>query len=186
MFAFIYLMYTLFPEKFKKIHTYIILILFSLALVNSYQAIRFRFKYCRTIIYGPNNEKIYSTQEKALPLIEFLDWSDNNTNPEDNILVYPEGPIVNILAKRKTNLMLYSLHSIFMDTFGPKNVIKAIGENNIEYIVYVTGKSVFPFANNNYYPEFEEYLNKNYRAIIKFPKSNVPAADSYTVYKLIK
>jgi hypothetical protein len=120
-------------------------------------------------------------KEYIEPLNSIADYIKTNTAPSDRILVYPEGEVINILTGRKTDNMLYSLHPIFIETFGQDNIVNRINNEKIEYIVYIEGLMEAVWAPGKY-EKLNNFIKSEYERIYFVPMTE--PLHGISLYKL--
>lgn len=122
--------------------------------------------------------------EKGLGLLldETVNYVKKHSQKSDKLLVYPEGVLVNYLTEREPDYMYYSLHPIFMETFGEDNVIQKIKENKIEYIMVINGVWNNDLFGKNDYHKFLKFVDTYYTFEKVFFIKNTTA--SILLYKL--
>lgn len=128
------------------------------------------------------NDNLMSTKVTNKSINVMVDYLKENTNLNDRVLVYPEGEIINFLAGRETDYMYYSLHPIFMETFGEKNVINRIRKEHIEYIIIVKGFGLPDFGTDNTYQDFENFVQNDY--YLSFVVKSFETENILYLYKL--
>lgn len=165
----------------KENYTAFLLILFSLIFFISHLSIRITLGYERLIGGGVN---LYSLSLYNKPLNDMAVYIRENTDNNDRLIVYPEGEIINILSERKPDYLYYSLHPIFMDTFGEDNVVERIETEKIEYIIFVKGfgQTNDLFGREEKYKNFELFVKNNYDHV--YTTKSVRKKDVLELYKL--
>jgi hypothetical protein len=112
---------------------------------------------------------IYAAQVHAPAFTELINYINENTAPEDIVLFYPEGSMINYLTNRQTDMKCYILHEHFTQTIGINQLIEHIKHNNVKYIVFVTG-----FLTPKHQPSgedratFRKFLEQNYKLTATF------------------
>ncbi len=120
---------------------------------------------------------IYTFKKDGEPIKYVSDFILNNTNPEDKIVIMPEGHIINFITDRKSDNYYYNLSPMFYDdVFGEKKVLSHFEQNPPEYFVILPinnieyGKSFFGI---DYAQNFYEMINKNYYKIDEHDKIKI-------------
>ncbi len=119
--------------------------------------------------YNANKKIIYSSPIKtemgridtsltwAKQSKRLLTFIEENTKEEDKILFLPEGCLFNFLSQRKTDMKMYVLDSIFIETLGEQKII-----NNLlqyKYIVILDGFGLGSFGESNFYKTQNKVTN---------------------------
>lgn len=168
------------PFEKERFTTFLVLF-FTIIFFVSHISIRMRVGDYKLIGV---NDNLTSIKVLSIPLNDMVSYLKTNTNENDRVLVYPEGEIINFLSGRKPDYMYYSLHPIFMDTFGEENVIKRIKSEKIEYIIMVEGFSMPKFGRTEDYNMFNNFVKENYIMIHSSQSSR--KKDGLYLYKLVK
>lgn len=94
------------------------------------------FKESRTIEYKtPLNQTIKLKEIFYKPVSETIEYINKNTNPDDTILILPEGAIINYLTNRQSNNSLYTLAPPNSETITDSKIIKLLENNPPNYII---------------------------------------------------
>lgn len=95
------------------------------------------------------------------------DYIIKNT-PEDAKIVYiPEGEMMNVLTNRKPDMMLYSLHQMFIEGFGEAYIENRILNAGVDYIVYSNISDAFSNQNISQYEWLMDFLDKKATPVYK-------------------
>lgn len=126
------------------------------------------FKTIATTQMQINDFKFSVKNKEILVFSPLNDWIEKNVEKDDEILVFPEGLGFYIVQNKKTDYMLYSLHNIFVQTFGDEYIKKRILNSKIKYIIDISefncgAKSLVSLFSKRKY--IEEILGKNARKI---------------------
>mgnify|MGYP004681535081 CR=1 FL=1 len=152
-------LFILMPEKFKK-YSCAMLIIWSL-------------------IVGANNINAYTKKDTTI-LDNTVDFVNNNTQPSDRVLVYPEGLKVNVLTGRGSDDKFYSLIPLYVETFGEDLITKRLDITKPEFIIttnYDTSAYYFHKFGEDYAVDIKKYITTNYTLIKK---------DDYAEYYKLK
>lgn len=74
-----------------------------------------------------------------------IDFLRTKTSPEDRVVIFPEGLVMNFLADRKSDDYYNSLLPLYIETFGEKRLINHFNQVKPEYIIFHS------FPTENYY-----------------------------------
>lgn len=165
--------------KLKEHYAIYILMLFVVIFYISHLNIRIQI----------GNDKLYGLNDNMTglkgfnkPVNEMVTYLKDNTNINDRVVVYPEGEIINFLSGRKPDYMYYSLHSIFIDTFGKENIIERFKKERFEYVIIVKGFSMPYFGTETSYDELNNFVENNYKLVYVTQSSR--KTDGLYLYKL--
>jgi len=93
------------------------------------------------------------------------------SKPKDRVLVLPEGLMVNYLADRKSDDMLYQLLPNHIEIMGEDNIVERMNQNPAEYVVLSSlttpsyGKTYFC---TDYATKICDFINANYEHLETF------------------
>lgn len=144
----------LISEKFKDrkinpliIPSYLILVTISLSLVFTHDLAK------KTEYISTPRGKLYiekSLHPSADKLIKYL---QTNTKKTDNVMIFPEGQLINFLTERKSDDVYGSLIPLYVETFGENKIIEHFKQAKPEYII---------FNNWNYHEYYYKYICNDY------------------------
>ena len=160
--AFLALISDIFKDKninYKAIGLYILLV----AGVLSYRNLSI-INVKSYLIQTPRG-KIYTTLQMGSASGELMDYIIKNTKKKDEIVILPEGVMINFLTGRKSDNFYTSLIPLYVEVFGDENLIKHFSETKPEYIIfnnYNTNEYYFPYICQDYAVSFCNFVAKNY------------------------
>ena len=131
-------------------------------------------------------EKLEMLEEYQKVSLSLLAWIEVNTNIEDKILVFPEGEIIPYLSSRKTDLILYSLHDVFIETFGVEFIKKQILDSGIKYIFDISefGYNGAILSKHTYKTNYIiNLLNKEFHLVFVIPVKCKNADKKIMIYQ---
>lgn len=111
--------------------------------------------------------KIRNLNDTGILIQNMADYIIKNT-PEDAKIVYiPEGEMMNVLTNRKPDMMLYSLHQMFIEGFGEAYIENRILNAGVDYIVYSNISDAFSNQNISQYEWLMDFLDKKATPVYK-------------------
>lgn len=105
------------------------------------------------------DKKYYQSTNK---LIKYI---NDKTNPNDRVVIFPEGMMVNFLVDRKADDYYNSLLPLYVETFGEDKITKYYKEKLPEYIILnnLNMKDYyFQYICNDYALDFCGFITQNY------------------------
>lgn len=179
-------------EKYaiENLEKFILTMITIFALVFTVQTNVYQIKTLNLINIVPVIEtpyaKIRNLNSLGILINNMANYIINNT-PEDAKLIYiPEGEMMNILTNRKPDMMIYSLHQMFIEGFGEDYIENRILKN-VDYVVYSNVSDAFSNQNISEYTWLREFLKKNATPIYKTTFNyNMFMNNSMTLYKINK
>lgn len=109
--------------------------------------------------------KIYVNKELSISTNALIDYIDKNTKNTDNIVILPEGLLINFLTDRKSDDFYNSLIPLYVESFGEDKIIQHFKKTKPEYIVFnnwETKDYYFNYICDNYATNFCNYIAQNY------------------------
>ncbi|MFH1645388.1 MAG: hypothetical protein ABIB11_03115, partial [Candidatus Omnitrophota bacterium] len=130
-------------------------------------------KFCykhRSLTFSSKRGSIYLfDNEREHRCIDLINYIQNNTNPDETLVVFPEGIAINFFAERENPLYYYSYHPVGL--IKEESVIKGMLEKQVDFIALVqrrTDEYGFPVFGRDYAQGLMEYLNENYEMCKQF------------------
>lgn len=154
------ILFSYLPKKLEKITTIIVIFMSLLIFLTNSIAIspdNYKISTPKGTIY---TNKAYA--DSSNQLIEFL---KNQTNQNDEVVIFPEGMTINFLANRKSDNFYNSLLPLYIETFGEDKIIEHFQENKPEYIIFNNldmKDYYFRYICQDYAFDFCEFVQKNY------------------------
>lgn len=102
-----------------------------------------------------------------------------NSNPNDTVVVLPEGHLLNFTAGRKSSKFNYLMPSL-VNLYGEKNIVKQYDTEKPKIFVVITAPEKNSSFCNSWGQEICGYINKNYRLI-----REIKSEDLILIYKKI-
>ena len=129
--------------------------------------------------------KIRNLNDTGILIQNMADYIIKNT-PEDAKIVYiPEGEMMNVLTNRKPDMMLYSLHQMFIEGFGEAYIENRILNAGVDYIVYSNISDAFSNQNISQYEWLMDFLDKKATPVYKINFGyNYFYNNTMTLYKI--
>lgn len=84
---------------------------------------------------------------------KIVEYLSTNTKATDKVVIFPEGMMINFLAKRQSDGFYNSMLPLYVESFGEEKIIEHFNENKPEYII---------FNNLNMKDYYFEYICKDY------------------------
>lgn len=109
--------------------------------------------------------KIYTTKILGDSTKELIQYIEKSTNPADEIIILPEGALINFLTNRKTDNYYNSLIPLYVEVFGDKKLIEHFAETKPEYIIFDNWNNqdyYYKYICSDYAISFCNYVAKNY------------------------
>ena len=169
-----------------RLYTSVVLIFFSL--VNVYYIhSKYQYKYLEA---DTSNGKFITEKYYTQVFENITSWVNNNTKPNESVLVLPEGLMVNFVTGRPTKPMYYHLIPNHISALGEGNIVKGLDSDKPDYII----------INNMYYGmygktymctdfglEICKFVEQNYDYVTKY-YYKIAADENFEakIYKLIK
>ena len=110
--------------------------------------------------------KIATSTPLAKSSNELIEFINKNTKPDDRIVIFPEGMIINFLANRKSDDWYNSLLPLYIETFGEDKIIEHFKSNKPDYIVFNNldmKDYYYNYICQNYALGFCEFVKNNYK-----------------------
>lgn len=155
------LLFTLLPKKFEKVVSVYFLIAaifyLSWSFVMYQKTKDNKIQTGRGFVY---TDKMYS--ESTNDLIQFI---NKKTKPNDRIVIFPEGMMINFLTDRKADDYYNSMLPLYVETFGEDKITEYYKEKLPEYIVLnnLNMKDYyFQYICNDYALDFCGFITQNY------------------------
>lgn len=164
-------------DKKPIMQKYIKFIMIILLISNGYFVFSQRIK-CNYPIETARG-KIYTWDAYGKSIDDFVTYLKNNTQGED-ILVLPEGALVNFLLDKNVNYMYYSLIQDYIPIFDKNEIDFTIKQKNIKYIATINGYLLSSNINDSYYKKILLTLNNNYTIEKEFKS---PQGDVIMLYR---
>ena len=165
------------PRRYKKS---LMIIIFILSLIFGIKNIQLLSE--KNIKISSQRGVIYSTDFYGYAVNELINFVQNETNPDDKILVFPEGTITNFMSGRNTDNKLYSLIPLYVETFGEENIIKKLESSKPEYIAicnYDTSDYYYSYFGQDYAKEIYNFILSEYKPIKQIGKGFI-----FIIFKL--
>lgn len=109
--------------------------------------------------------KIYTTEMFGAPTNELIKYIQSNIKQTDEIIILPEGAMINFLTNRKTDNYYNSLIPLYVETFGEAKLIEHFKKEQPDYIIFNNWNSkdyYFKYICSDYAVAFCNYVAKNY------------------------
>ena len=114
---------------------------------------------------APKNQTVRLFEEFYNPISETVEYINKNTNPDDTVLVIPEGTIINYFTNRKSHNSLFNLVPSNSEALTDSKIIELLENNppnyiiisNLRYICYKKGSFIKTWGKNIY-----EYIKQHY------------------------
>jgi hypothetical protein len=158
--AFFALLFLYLPKKYQKTAGFYILfvscIVMSLYMVDRYHS-NYEIKTSKGIIYtNPGDAKSIN---------ELTGYLQTRTKPEDTVVIFPEGMMINFLAGRKGDDFYNSLLPLYVEVFKEDKITEHFERTKPEYFV-LSNQSMknyyFEYMCQDYAFFFCEYIQQNY------------------------
>ena len=176
--AFLALIFFKLPKKYEKFAG-IFLLIFSIMYFKSDMK-----------IYKSTQQKIVTEKgiittktpqgESSAALIEYI---NKNTNPQDKIVIFPEGMMINFLTNRKSDDYYNSLIPLYVETFGQDKIIEHFKEFKPDYIIFNnknTKEYYYSYICQDYGLDFCAFVQDNYEY-----QETIGDDFRYLIFKLI-
>jgi len=92
-------------------------------------------------------------------------WLRQNLSSEASVVVFPEGVGINFFAEKKNPLKYCNFMPPVMEYIGEDKIIRAVADNNIDYVVVVARGAVdygYPFFGVHYAIKLSNWIKGNY------------------------
>lgn len=162
-----------FDKKFsiKNIEKFIIIMLSIFTLIHAVKMTIITNKTLNLMNIVPVIEtpyaKIRNLNAIGILIQNMANYIIKNT-PEDAKIVYiPEGEMMNVLTNRKPDMMLYSLHQMFIEGFGEDYIENRILNEGVDYIVYSNVSDAFSNQKISQYEWLMDFLNTKATPVYK-------------------
>ncbi|MGN0018066.1 MAG: hypothetical protein ACI37S_03395 [Candidatus Gastranaerophilaceae bacterium] len=132
------------------------------------------------ICLSTSKGKIY-VEKKYEKTRELLDFINKNTQKTDEIIIFPEGMMINFLSNRKTDGFYNSMIPLYEETFGVEMFRKHFSKKTPKYIIFNSWNSsdyYFSIICKDYGFDFCNFVQKNY-----FEKINLSGNFSYVIFE---
>ena len=110
--------------------------------------------------------KLYQSQYLGSASVDLIDYINNNTKKNDEIVILPEGSFINFLTDRKSDNYYNSLIPLYLETFSEENIINHFKKTKPEYIIFNnwdTSKDYyFKYICSDYALSFCSFVATNY------------------------
>lgn len=133
--------------------------------------------------------KLTNTVKYAGDVNELIAYVLKYTNPEDKIVVLPEGQLINFLTKRDCGTYYDSLTPLYFETFGEDRIIKDFKNLRPQYIVLSDRDTTEYGAREickDYGLNFCKFVNTNYQKVAGFGSVMKFAVYKYKGSKYVK
>ena len=122
--------------------------------------------YARTSIAVGVGADVFLTDKRGEAVRLAVDWLDRHTQPQDTVVVLPEGVMINYLSRRRNSTPIVNLMPPEMLMFGEDRILRALQATPPTYVVLVhkdTTEYGFRFFGRDYGQSIEKWLMQNYR-----------------------
>lgn len=114
--------------------------------------------------------KIYTSAKYGTTFNEAVDYINKNVTSDESVLVAFEGPILNYLTNRKTNLKYYALIPHITEALGEENIVEDLSKEPPDYIFVTNEKYIFIGRFGlDYGVKIQEFINSNYDPVQTLP-----------------
>lgn len=181
--AFVIMIKELLPNCISEINTkdlicYIFVVLIGLYTIN----------ICDKILYtnyliATDKGSIYTDKDSYTDIMQLMNYIENNIDEKSDMLILPEGNLINFLMSKKINPKCFMLDRLYHDAYGEQAAKDIIKDLNSEYIILVKGFMLSDFSKIYLYDEetpLKSYIDENYN-VIKVFDNNI---DKITVLKI--
>lgn len=176
--AFISLIADRFKDKkinYNTIGVYILLLAFVLGFQNWHILKDKRYEI------KTNKGKIYTENGLSFATIDLINYIKQNTKKTDEVVILPEGALINFLTDRKSDDFYTSLIPLYIEVFGEDKIIDHFKQTKPEYIVFNNWSTQDYYFKNiceDYALSFCSYVNENYTQ-----KKVIDKGLRYLIYK---
>lgn len=126
--ALLALLFRYVPEKYQKLAgVYLLMLAGILVILNS--------NHYNEKITTPRGT-IYTSEGLGKASNELISYINENTKPDERVVIFPEGMIINFLADRKGDDYYNSLIPLYVETFGEDKIVEHFVRTRPEYIVF--------------------------------------------------
>lgn len=105
------------------------------------------------------------------PAQKTIDWIISNTKPTDEIVVLPEGVMINFMTGRPSNPKYYHLIPNHISALGENKVVEGLAEHKPDYFI-INNVSYLSYGKNNVCKDFGfeicNFVNENYDFVKRF------------------
>ena len=108
---------------------------------------------------------IYTAKDNGESTNQLIEFIGQNTKPDDKILIFPEGMMINFLTGRKSDDFYNSLLPLYIETFGENKIIEHFNLQKPEYIVLSNlnmENYYFKYICTDYAISFCGFIQENY------------------------
>lgn len=159
-------LFILLPQKLKK-SAMIVLLLCALC----FGIKNIKVLHSKSVKLQTTVGTVYTIPYNGNSIKELLNYVQNNTDKDAEVLVYPECLSVNVLAERKSDNKFYSLIPLYIETFGEELILKRFEFTKPEYIVISnidTSSYYYTHFGTDYADEIYSYIVNNYNKEVQF------------------
>lgn len=107
---------------------------------------------------------ILTDKKSAFVYSLILSDIQKNSNPDDTVVVLPEGHLLNFTTERKSSKFNYLMPSL-VNLYGEKNIVEQYDTEKPKIFVLITGPEKNSSICNTWGHEICGYINKNYKLI---------------------
>ena len=122
-------------------------------------------------IYEKGKGVVYIDWQYYYQYAQICDYINNNTSPDDSVLLVPEYLVVNYFTGRKIfNYKYYNLILHVLEMYGEGNVLKEIKKNPPDYYVWTNNLYAYNIENwftfgSEYAQNIHQYFTENYDVV---------------------
>jgi len=124
------IMFKYLPKNLEKYTAAILITLSAIILFSNINKLKLTSYKISTL-----NGHIYTKLPQAESSKELIKFIENETQPEDKILILPEGMIINFLTNRTSDNFYNSFLPLYIETFKEDSIIKHFEDKKPEYII---------------------------------------------------
>ena len=124
---------------------------------------------------------IYTAKDNGESTNQLIEFIEQNTKPDDKIVIFPEGMTINFLTDRKSDDFYNSLLPLYIETFGENKIIEHYKNKMPEYIIFnnLNMKDYyFQYICNDYAHGFCSFVQENYK-----PEAVIDNGFRYIIFK---
>ena len=175
------LLFSVLHKKYEKITGFIILFIGIFFVFNNFSNINMQK-------IETKRGKIFTRLTQSESTKDLIGYINKNTQPNDKILIFPEGMMINFLTNRKSDDFYNSLIPLYTETFGEDKIIEYFSKEKPEYIILSNLNMkdyYFKYICQDYALDFCQFIIENYnKAEFIDNNSEIDNSIKYTVFKL--
>ncbi len=112
---------------------------------------------------------------------ELIEYINQNTKPDDKVVIFPEGMMINFLTNRKSDDFYNSLLPLYIETFGEDKIVEHFKSDKPDYIIFNNldmKDYYYRYICQDYALGFCEFVKENYK-----PETVMGNNFRYTIFK---